>query len=533
MNQNIARIAVLTAMMTCKLFAQADSGTIVGAVTDPTGAVVPGAIVTITNVATGLARNTTTNTSGQYRADAFPTGPLTINVEQAGFQKLVQAGSTLTAADTLTVNLRLSVGNVQETMEVQSEAPLLQSQTAAVSTLITNEQIVETPTNGRNFVTLLLLSSGVTSSAPGSTAGTTGYGSRTVTAPSINGNTAQNNAYYIDGLYNMGLWLQNLTMVPTIDSIQEQRVMANAYSAQYGGGAGGVILVQSKSGTSKFHGGVYEFLRNGDMDANTFFNNIGGVHKVVQKRNEYGGTFGGPIIKDRTFFFVDYQGINWLSPNTQTYTLPTVAQRAMVNTGNFSGQKTIFDPFSVVSGARTPFADNTIPASRMNIMAQNALSLLPLPTSSASTNNFAWSPVTTQKVKQGDVRIDQNIGSDRLFVKYSVDNTEAMNGCSLPPNSATAAKFNVNPACLNGGVFSQDQTNWSITANHIKVFGRTFVNELRVGALRNWFGYYDPNTGRDVATPLGNPTLNIQKEPKRRGPRHQYRRRFYVPYYRK
>ena len=513
MNRNITHIAILMAMLACKLFGQADSGTIVGSVTDPAGAVVPGATVTISTIATGLTRTATTNANGQYRADAFPTGPLTITVEQSGFQKLVRSGIALTAADTLTVNLALSVGNVQETVQVTSEAPLLQSQTAAVTTLITNQQMLETPINGRDFTQLVTLSSGASPSTPGALlTGLTGFNSRSNAAIAINGNTAQNNAYYIDGLYNMGLWLQNVTMVPTIDSIQEQRLMANAYSAQYGGAAGAVTLVQSKSGTSSFHGGVYEFLRNGVMDANTFFSNLGGIPKAVQKRNEYGGTFGGPIIKDKTFFFVDYQGINWLAPTTVTASIATLAQRQMVQTGDFSGLgRTIFDPTTGGGGPRSAFGGNLIPANRLNSMAQNIFSLLPAPTSSGTTNNFTYNPITNQHVNQGDARIDQNFGSDRLFVKYSTDRSDASGACTLPPNPNTAAKFNVNPACVTGGTFSDIMNNWSITSNFTKIFSPTFIDEIRVGVVRNWFVDLNPDSGRDIATALGNPSLNVQK----------------------
>ncbi len=511
---NVTRVAFLMAMLTCKAFGQADSGTIVGSVTDPAGAVVPGATVTISNVATGLTRTATTNANGQYRADAFPTGPLTITVEQSGFQKLVRSGIALTAADTLTVNLALSVGNVQETVQVTSEAPLLQSQTAAVTTLITNQQMLETPINGRDFTQLVALASGASPATPGALlTSLTGFSSRSNMTIAINGNTAENNAYYIDGLYNMGLWLQNVTMVPTIDSIQEQRLMANAYSAQYGGSAGAVTLVQSKSGTSSFHGDVYEFLRNGDMDANSFFNNLNGIAKPIQKRNEYGATFGGPIIKDKTFFFVDYQGINWLAPTNVTDSIATAAQRVMVATGNFSGLgHTIYDPLTGgAGGPRMPFGGNIIPTGRLNPMALNIFSLLPPLTGSGTSNNFVYNPITNQHVNQADGRIDQNFGSDRLFVKYSIDRSNAVGACTLPPNPATAAQFNVNPGCVTGSVYSDIMNNWSTTANYTKIFSPTFIDEIRVGVLRNWFVDLNPDSGRDVATPLGNPSLDVQK----------------------
>src|SRR6266436_4864140 len=288
----------------------------------------------------------------------FLAGPVTITVEQPGFQKLVRSGLSLTAADTLTFNLEIPVGNIQETVEVTEAAPLLQSQTATVSTLITNLQMLETPINGRTFNQLILLSSGTAPTQPGGTlTSLTGFSSRANNTFSINGNTAQNNSYLIDGLYNMGLWTQALVMVPTIDSIQEQRLMANAYSAQYGGAAGAVTLVQTKSGTGSFHGSAYECLRNGKADDNFFFNNRNRIAKPIQQRNEFGGTFGGPIKKDKTFFFVDYQAIRWNLPTNTVASIPTLAQRQMVQTGNFSALSTrLIDPVT-----HTPFDRNIIP----------------------------------------------------------------------------------------------------------------------------------------------------------------------------
>ncbi len=509
----VIRIAVLTVLLTCKLFGQAQSGTVVGTVTDPAGAVVPYAIVTITSVDTGLVRTATANANGQYRIDTFPTGPVTITVEQPGFQKLVRSGLSLTAADTLTVNLEIPVGNIQETVEVTEAAPLLQSQTATVSTLITNLQMLETPINGRTFNQLILLSSGTAPTQPGGTlTSLTGFSSRANNTFSINGNTAQNNSYLIDGLYNMGLWTQALVMVPTIDSIQEQRLMANAYSAQYGGAAGAVTLVQTKSGTASFHGGAYHFLRNGALDANSFFNNLNGIAKPIQKRNEFGGTFGGPIRKDKTFFFVDYQGIQWAAPTNVTNSIATAAQAQMVQTGDFSGLgTTIYDPLSVTStGQRIAFPGNIIPRNRLSPMAANIISLLPPRTSAGATNNFVWNPVTVQHVDQADARIDQNFGAaDRFFFKYSIDKSNATGNCTLPPNPAAAAQFNVNPQCVTGGTFDYDMTNWSAVASYTKIISPTFINETRLGVLRNFMEDRAPDHLRDIATPLGNPSLAV------------------------
>ncbi len=288
-----------------RLFGQAESGTIVGVVSDQAGAVVPAAKVTLVNEGTNATRVILTNESGRYAANSFPTGRITATVEHPGFQKLVRSGVELTAADTLTLDLQLTVGNVSESVEVKGEATLLQSQTAAVSSLIDNQRILQTPLNGRSFVQLLQLSPGAVAGQPGLAAGGT-YALRANPEVSVNGSNPNNNSYLIDGLFNRGLWVNSIVMVPTIDSIQEMRVMTSNYSAEYGAATGAVTIVQTKSGGNQLHGGAYEFLRNDKLDANTFFNNRAGRPKQPFRRNEFGATIGGPIRRDRTFFFADY-----------------------------------------------------------------------------------------------------------------------------------------------------------------------------------------------------------------------------------
>src|SRR5579862_63377 len=213
-------------------------GNIVGTVTDQGGAVVPGATITIVNEGTLFTRATTTDDSGRFVANSFPTGHISVSAEHAGFQKLVRSGLELTAADTITVDLRLSVGNVQQSVEVQAEASLVQSQTATVSTLVNATQTTEMPLNERSFTNLLQLTAGASPSTPGMAAALTGYTMRANNAISINGATANNNATLIDGLFNRQVWVNGVVMNPPVDAIQETRIMGSDYSAQYGNAAG-------------------------------------------------------------------------------------------------------------------------------------------------------------------------------------------------------------------------------------------------------------------------------------------------------
>ncbi len=352
MSQAMLRALPWVFVSAVSIFGQVQSGTIVGTVTDQGAAAVTGAKVTLLNDATGFSRAVTTNESGQYVATSMPTGSYSVTAELQGFQKLVRRALQLTAADTLTVDLQLQVGSVQETVEVKATSPLLQSQTAAVSSLVTNQQMIEMPLNGRTFTSLLKLSPGAYTGSSGNLA-TSQYAIRGDVNISVNGSSAQNNTYLIDGMVNRNLWLSTLVMVPTVDSIQEVRMLTSNYTAEYGAAAGAITVVQTKSGTNRLHGSGYEFLRNDKLDANAFFNNRAGVGKPAFRRNEFGGTVGGPIRKDKTFFFGDYQGIRLRQPRSLISTIPTLAQRQWISTGDFSALGvTIFDPTNLANGQR-------------------------------------------------------------------------------------------------------------------------------------------------------------------------------------
>ncbi len=494
---HLIRLCFCASLLTHSLFPQAQSGSVVGTVTDQAGAAVVGAKLTLVNESTRFTRVATTNASGQYVAYSIPTGAITITAEMPGFQKLVRSGVQLTAADTLTVDLQITIGNVTETIEVTGTAPLLQTQTATVSSLVTNQQMLEMPLNGRTFTALLKLSPGAYTGSSGNLT-TSPYAMRGDVNISVNGSSAQNNTYLIDGMVNRNLWLSTLVMVPTVDAIQEVRMLTSNYSAEYGGAAGAITIVQTKSGGNQLHGSLYEFLRNDKLDANTFFNNRLGVAKPAFRRNEFGGTIGGPIRKDKTFYFADYQGIRLRQPRSIVSSIPTIAHRGMISSGDFSGLGvSIFDPENVSNGLRVPFPGNRIPTARLDPAALRITSLLPTPTSSAATRNFVFNPTIEQRTDQFDVRLDHNIGqSDRVFFKYSYDNTNLLSPGSLP--SPANPSIPLGPYLSADGINSAITVplkNFSATFNYTKVFGANIVNEVRLGAVR-W------NQG---IVPLGNP----------------------------
>jgi hypothetical protein len=510
MTRSFAAMAMFAAVFACQLFAQSQ-GTIVGTVTDQGGAVVPGAKVTLVNEGTQFTRSTVTNGNGRYVAESFPTGKITITVEHAGFPKFVRSGAELTAADTITVDIQLKLGDVQQTIQVQAEASQIQTQNATVSSLITSQQVAEMPLNERSFTNLLQLTAGASPGTPGMATGLTGYGMRANNTISINGATANNSAYLIDGLYNRQIWVNGLVMNPPIDAVQETRIMATDYSAQYGNSAGGVTVVLTKSGSNEIHGSAFEFLRNSKLDANTFFNNKNGTPKAGFRRNQFGGTIGAPIRKDKTFIFADYQGTRITSPPAggQTDSIPTLDQQNMVKTGNFASLgATIYDPLNVgPDGKRVPFGGNLIPANRLDQAAVKTMRLFPAPTNSAKSNNFNFNPVGRQRDDQFDIRGDQNIGAtDRLFLKYSYDNTTGL-GTGILPVGQNPDKIDIGQYITGGG--PSEQRNWSVTGNFTKVISASQVNEFHFGVVRNWLSIFNDDSTHNTATSLGIPNINI------------------------
>jgi Carboxypeptidase regulatory-like domain len=498
----------------CALFAQ-DTATIVGTVTDPSGAAVADAQVVLVNVATQFSRSVQTGATGQYVAPSIPTGSYQITVSKAGFQKLARSGVELTAASTLNVDLQLAVGSQTETVSVSSAAPLLQSQSAEVSALVDNKQIVALPLVSRDFTDLVLLVPGAhLGSATNLAEGGSAYSMRAGANYSVNGAVAAGNSYLIDGIYNRNLWLNTLIMVPIVDSIQEYRVMTSNYSAEFGEAAGAVTEVNTKSGSNSFHGSVWEFLRNDKLNANNFFNNLNRVARPPFHRNEFGGTVGGPIVRNKTFFFGDYQGIRSSQPQVSTSTIPTLAQQQMIETGNFSGLgTTIYNPYSTSTSAggtvRNPFPSNQVPASLLDPAAVKLVKLLPVPTSSGATNNYIYNGNLTQQTDQFDVRVDQNLGaSDRLFGRYGYDNsTQVVPGIvPAPANSGIP----IGPyLSTNAGGTTTPLLNQSATIGYTRTFSATTVSESHFGVVR-WHAQITPlGAPFATATALGIPGINL------------------------
>jgi hypothetical protein len=494
-----------------------DTATIAGTVTDPSGSAVPHAQVTLLNTGTQFTRTVETNASGQYIAASIPTGVYTVTATAQGFQKLERSGVQLTAASTENVDLTLTVGSETQSISVVADAAIVQSESATVSNLVTTQQIADLPLVSRDFTDLVLLSPGAHAGSGTNLAeGGSPYAMRAGANFSVNGSVPQGNSYLIDGIYNRNLWLNTLIMVPVVDAIQEYRVMTSDYTAEYGESAGSVTEVETRSGSNAFHGDVWEFLRNDKLNASQFFNNANGIARPPFRRNEFGATAGGPIVKNKTFFFGDYQGIRLAQPQTYLSTIPTLAQRQMVETGNFGALGVpIYNPYSTTtqpdgSVLRNPFPGNQIPVNLLDPAAVKLTQLLPTPTTPAASNNYVFNPALTQRTDQFDIRVDQNIGgSDRIFFRYGYDNSNQV----VPGVIPAPASANIGPyLSTNTNGTTTPLVNQSATLGYTKVLGPTTVLEAHAGVVR-WNANITPlGNAFQSANIVGIPGININNK---------------------
>src|SRR6266850_2582923 len=321
---------------TCFMYAQSTGGRIIGRVTDTSGAVVPGAKVILTNEATGVDYNSESNGNGDFSVLQVPVGIYTVTVDHGNFKKYVRKGVRLELNQVLNLAISMQLGAATEVVNVTGEAPLVDTSSTQLGTAIDAKTVTGLPLSARDTYQLLQIQPGVTSTGGADLF----YGSDTAGAVSVNGGRGRTNNFSVNGGDGNDLFVNAPAIQPSPDAIQEFRVISNTFDAEYGRNSGSVINVVTKSGTNKWHGSLFEFFRNSGMNAKGFFDPY--VPALIQ--NQFGGTFGGPIKKDKTFFFFSYEGRRI----TQGFTsdpanVPTAAERA----GDFS--QTPFDPAAVVT----------------------------------------------------------------------------------------------------------------------------------------------------------------------------------------
>ncbi len=316
------------------LFAQANTATITGQVLDSSGAGVTGATITARNVQTGFERSVTTDESANYTVSALPIGTYEVTSERPGFQKLIKTDIVLQVDQRARVDFTLQVGTTSNTVEVTADVPLTQTDSSSVGSVIDNRKVVELPLNGRQFYNLALLVPGVAPPAQGSILSFRG-------GFNVAGASELNNNFTLNGLDNNNQLLSAPAFRPSVDAIQEFKILTGVFPAEYGRNSGSQVIVTTKAGTNSFHGTAFEFLRNQKLDAVNYFTPSG--FKPGFKQNQFGGTVGGPIIRNKTFFFASYEGTR---SNQQITALANVPTLAMIN-GDFSAlprSTVIYDP---------------------------------------------------------------------------------------------------------------------------------------------------------------------------------------------
>ncbi|MES1255159.1 MAG: TonB-dependent receptor [Acidobacteriota bacterium] len=444
-------------------FAQVGAGEITGVISDQAAAPVPGATVVVTNVGTSQQRTIASSSDGVYTAPSLPPGAYRVEVALPGFKTARRDGIRLATGEKARIDFALALGDVREQVTVTADAPILRVATASLGTVVENEHIAGLPLNGRTFITLASLAPGV-ALPPNSQ------------LPRINGGRPRTNEYLFDGISVLQPEPGQVAFFPIIDAIQEFKIESNSPPAEFGRFNGGVVNLTTKSGMNVFHGGGFEFLRNESLNARNFFQSSNPV-KPDYRRNQYGGTFGGPLARNRTFFFVDYQGQRQSIGRTAISTVPTLLQRQGVFTEAIGGRvPVIYDPATTVGALRTAFANNTIPQGRMDPVALALLQRYPLPTSAGTANNYSRTDNEIDNQDQWDVRIDHKFPSDRdqVFGRLSYFRDGFTPVTPLPDGSGVTS----------GTLGPQDTTAWAFASNYQHTFSTRLLNELRVGDTR-------------------------------------------------
>ena len=470
--------------------AQLITADVLGTVTDPTGAVVPSAKVTVVNTATGDTRVVQTANSGDFVVNLLPPGQYTVTVEAASFKRSV-VSLTLVAGDRARADTQLQVGEVTQTVQVEAQAPALQTDSSTLRDTVVARSVQDLPLNGRNYVTLVQTTVGATMGPSNSILSGTRPDERRQTANIIaNGMNEVFNNQLLDGMDNNEREQFTLLIRPSIDSIEEVKVDTNSYPAEVGRAGGAVINIITKSGSNDFHGGLYEYFRNDKLNANDFFANSGGIRRPEFRQNQFGGSFGGRIKKDRTFFFGDIEELRQIQ-SKNTGLLATATAYELANPGDFTDQP---------GGIK-------IPQSQIDPVALKYFALLPAanipgaPAGANYTGNVAYQYFATA----ADVRLDHRFSdSDSMFARFSYNPTQTVYPTLYP------VKDGIYPG---NGIFpgNSSETAHAYMAEYVHVFGPTLVGEVKGAYTRLNIQTYPSNYGTNLSDKFGIPGANVNK----------------------
>ncbi len=498
--RNALRLLAVIGVATAQLYSQSFTAAIRGTVTDSTGAAVPGAKVTITEAERNVPHPATTDAAGRYVVTALPPGGYNMSVESPGFKKYSQTTFTLAVQQQATIDVQLEVGDMATTIEVEAAAPLLNTTISNLGQVIENKYMLTLPNIGRDSLSLAYLTPGVVGSA-----GRQGDANTNFVA---NGSRNSTSDVLIDGVtvttveQNSGI--TDLKYKPSVDAVQEFKMQTNFFSAEYGQTGGAVVNMVTKSGTNDFHGTAYYFMRDDAFNANAWNANRAGNARPDFRRDQFGGVLGGPVIKNKTFFFATYERTKNSQPSSQTATFPTLPQRE----GDFSqtfqsnGQMIqIFDPYNTTVNAqgqtvRAPFAGNIIPRSRMHPIALAAMEYFPTPNQNVNPvtnqNNWFSQGTTSSLANQMDFKGDHNFNDKtRITGRFSHARSN-----STPPNLFGEG----NPAVTWAGP-SFVRTN-SFVTDFTRVENATTIWTVR-------YGFIYSNYGRDPQAPFDLTSLGL------------------------
>ncbi len=480
-SRTAASILLLPLVLSTAAFCQVGTATLTGSVSDATDAPVPTAAVKVTNIESGVSHNASTNQSGLWRLNSLTPGRYKVEASLKGFDTAVREGITLSTGQTLAVDLKLQVGQQSQSVLVNEQAALTETQSASISQVVTQDYIQNLPLPNRSANSLVTLSPGVVMIDPGS-------GAENYPVFAVAGGRSRNQSFTLDGgsIGNaVGLTRPQQVASLPLDALQEFRIVTNNYAAEYGHSTGGIVSLTTRSGTNSYHGSLFEYLRNDALDARNYFART----KPPLRLNQYGGALGGPIQKDRTHFFASWERTSQTQSDTVTSTVPTAAER----TGDFSAVTArIYDPFTLVAGAKQPFSGNIIPSSRLDTVAKAAAAYWPIPTGSGFANNFIANSLT--KLNRNIVvgKLDRAFtDNDRVSARYYInDATTAVGGSyGLPVSDPLATNTDVRIQSALG--------TWS------HAFGPTLVNNFQLSYMQRKFLQTRGGGGADYAGKLG------------------------------
>jgi hypothetical protein len=466
-------------------FAQTDRGSIRGTVSDPNNALIPGATVKVISEATNETRTVVSDARGEFAVSSLPPGRYRVEVEQvSGFAKFGRV-LTLQVNQQYSLEVQLSVGALQNEITVEDFSPL-KKESPALGTVIEERQIRELPLDGRNFLELALLAPGTAPSAPGSAGSVRGD-----FAFSANGAREDSNNFLLDGVYNLDPKLNSFGVRPPVDGIQEFEISTSTYDASFGRNAGAQVNVISKSGTNALHGTLYEFHRNAAFDARNFFAPADQPDpKYI--RNQFGFSLGGPLRRDRTFFFGDYEGTRTREGVTRITNVPTLAER----NGDFS-QSLFARPRNPFPGA-PPFSNGVIPVAFQNPIGRAIANLYPLPNRNVRFANFVSSPTSRDRNDHFDVRLDHYFSANSLFTaRYSFGDRDFF-------DPFTGPTFSLVPGF--GNFVPRRSQNLMLGENH--VFSPRFVNDARFSFSRVASAVTAEGGGESLNRRVGLPELS-------------------------